>query len=401
MLTFTTRTATANCKMFGSAVASALCMFLAATALAAAPKHVGPTSVTASELDKSLSASAGMTDQQFAQQLSALQLTERLNSASLPHRMSQLPGEKSRQALLILADQSAFLNPPPAEILPNSPPDPSAAHQMLAQVVNYVNTTLRQLPNLIAIRKTTRFEDRPQEDVLEATGTTSYSYLPLHLVSTSSATITYRDRKEFIDETALHALQQGQHGSGLITSGEFGAVLETVLGDALKGTITWARWERSDGAPLAVFHYTVPGDKSHYRAKFCCVFGGFSNDGLPNMQMFDERTSYHGEITFDPANGVIYRMTLQTEMPPGQLVSNAGMIVEYSPVEIGGKTFTCPSKSISILAAHTTQPQHGMQSKASYKGPVKTFLNDLEFQSYRRFGSEAHILTTGNEAPLK
>jgi hypothetical protein len=400
-LSFTTRTVTANCKMFASAVALAAWIFVAASALAAAPRPVGPTSITVSELDQGLTVFAGNTDQQLAQQLSALELTERLSSARLSHMMSELPGEKSRQALLILADQSAFLNPPPSEILPNSTPDPSAAHEMLVQVVNYVNTTLRQLPNLIAIRRTTSFEDRPQEDVLEATGSISYSYLPLHLVSISSATITYRDRKEFIDESALHALQQGQRGSGLVTSGEFGAVLETVLGDALKGTITWARWERTEGAPRAVFHYAVPGDKSHYRAKFCCILDGFNNDGLPNMQMFDERTSYHGEITFDPTNGVIHRMTLQAEMPPGQLVSNAGMVVEYAPVEIGGKTYTCPRKSISILAAHTTQPSHGMQSRASYKGPVKTFLNDLQFQSYRRFGSEAHILTRGNEAPLR
>ena len=56
---------------------------------------------------------------------------------------------------------------------------------MLVQIVNYVNTTARQLPNLIATRETAGFEDRPQQDVQQETAVVGLSYLPLHLVGKS------------------------------------------------------------------------------------------------------------------------------------------------------------------------------------------------------------------------
>src|SRR5208282_2057309 len=103
------------------------------------------------------------------------------------------------------------------------------------------------------------------------------------------------------------------------------------------------RWEQGSSGRLAVFHYTVPDEKSNYYVKFCCIVKGYSGTGQPESQVFDERSSYHGEIAFDPANGSILRITLQAEMPPKGLVSNAGIAMEYSSVEIGGRSYICPA----------------------------------------------------------
>lgn len=149
---------------------------------------------------------------------------------------------------------------------------------------------------------------------------------------------------------------------------------------------------------MAVFHYEVPEEKSNYRVQFCCVVNGFNSDNTPDLQVFDEKSAYHGEIAFDPADGTILRMTLQAELHPHELVSNAGLVVEYAPVEIAGKSYVCPSRSISVLEAHTAQ-LHGMYSKTNYQGPSKTFLNDVVFGQYRRFGSESRILVGENPAP--
>jgi hypothetical protein len=116
------------------------------------------------------------------------------------------------------------------------------------------------------------------------------------------------------------------------------------------------------------------------------------------LRVFNASASYHGEIAFDPANGAILRITMEAEMPQGELVSKAGMMVEYGPVEIGGKSYICPVKSVSVLQAHTTQNQ-GAYSRSNYKGPAKTFLNDVTFGQYRRFGSETRILTGDSLAP--
>jgi hypothetical protein len=357
----------------------------------AAPKSDGPEKVTVDQLEQALSVSHGKTDAEMAQALSTLELTERLSGTRLAHLKADLPGEKAQQALLILADQSAFLPVPNDEIVADPVPDAAATRQMLVQVVNYVNTTVRQLPNLMAIRNTTGFEDRPMQDIQEATDVVSLSYLPLHIVGKSSLAVTYRDRKEVVDERSTKALKHEGKIGGLVTSGEFGPILSTVLADALKGKITWARWEQGSSGRLAVFHFAVPEEKSNYYVKFCCE---------SDASIFNERASYHGEIAFDPADGSVLRIALQAEMPPKGLVPNAGIVIEYSAVEIGGKSYICPARSVSVLQAHTVPPQ-GAYSKMNYQGAPKTYLNDVEFGQYRRFGSEVRILAGDAEPAAK
>jgi hypothetical protein len=363
----------------------------------AAPKTPGLEKITVNQLQLAMAAAPAKTDPDLAQQLSTFELTEHLSTLQLTQFSASAPGDKSRQALLLLADRSVFLDPPAASVPADSTPDAAATRQMLVKIVNYVNTTLRQLPNLIASRETTGFEDRPQEDSLEATGIVSYSYQPLHFVGKSFATVTYRDRKEVVEADAAKAARQGSKVGGLTTTGEFGPILSTTLADALKGKITWARWELGARGKIAVFHYSVPDEKSNYRVKFCCILNSYDANGQPELQVFDEKAAYHGEIAFDPADGTILRITLQAELPPHDLVPIAGLLVEYAPVEIAGKSYVCPARSISVLAAHTAQP-HGMYSKANYQGNSKTFLNDAAFGQYRRFGSEARILVGENPA---
>lgn len=356
----------------------------------------GPEKVTVSQLEATVANARGLSDEELKEKLSRLALVERLSPIRFARLNAQMNGDKAREALLALADQSEFEEPPDNEIPTDASPDAAATRQMLVKVVGYVNTDMRQLPNLIATRKTTELEDRPPEDRLEATGIVSLSAMPLHVVSRSTATVTYRDRKELVAFAAAAPKQAAKPG-GLVTEGEFGPILATVLSDALKGKITWARWEQGDNGTVGVFHYAVGGDKSNYHVKFCCVVDGYTSDGLPEMQLFDERVSYEGEIAFLPADGAVLRLTVQAAMAPHGMVPEAGIAVEYGPVEIGGKTNICPLKSISLLKVFTEKPE-GAFSRSHYQGVPKTFLNDVEFGAYHRFGSEVRILagdTTG------
>ena len=132
--------------------------------------------------------------------------------------------------------------------------------------------------------------------------------------------------------------------------------------------------------------------------QFCCIADGFNSDNSPISRVFKEIVSYHGEIAFDPVSGAILRITMEADLPSGELVPRAGIQVEYSPVEIAGKTYICPVRSVSILMAHTAQ-QTGAASRSNYKGAAKTFLNDVAFSQYRRFGTESRILSDDSMAP--
>lgn len=344
--------------------------------------------VTSEQLTSRL-ASGANDDAHVAADLATLQLTERLSPDKFAQFSAALPGEKSRQALLILADSAALLDPPSADVVPNPPPDAAALRQMLVNVVSYANSSLHGLPNFVATRATTAFEDRPAEDTLEPTGIVSYSYLPLHFVSQKSVQVAYRSGSEVIEASGKDE-RKSAPAHGLQTAGEFGPFLSTVLADAVKGKITWARWEKAADGPLAVFHYQVKQDASHYLVQFCCVREDISESIATHI--FSEKTAYEGELAFNPATSAVRRISVQAALAPGELVDTAGMVVQYEPVQVGGKMVVLPVKSVSILKAHTNAPPQGMHM-AVFKGPAKTFLNDVTFGNYHQYRGEMRMVS--------
>jgi hypothetical protein len=350
--------------------------------------------VTVEQLTALLTADAANGDAEIANELGGLQLSERLSTGRFARLNAGLPGEKSKLALTILADSAALLAPSEAETVPNPRPDAAALRQMLAQVVNYTNTTLRQLPNFVATRSTTAFEDRPKEDVLQSTGIISFSYLPLHRIASASSEVTYRDGHE-----AVETPQKVAHGTrihGLVTAGEFGPFLATVLADALRGKITWSRWEQGVDGVDAVFHYEVTEPASHYSVQFCCTQEDVNEQVASHI--YRQQAGYHGEISFNPTTGAVLRVDVEAVLTPGELVDKAAMVVEYAPTEVAGRTVILPVKSMSLLAAHTTAPPAGMHM-AQPSGPAKTFLNDVTFENYHQFRGEMRILTGENVEP--
>jgi hypothetical protein len=348
--------------------------------------------VTVEQLTTLLGAEQGKSDADVARDLSGLQLSERLSAGRFARLNAAAPGEKSRQALMILADSSVLLAPPDAELFAKPTPDAAALRQMLVQVVNYVNTATHQLPNFLASRDTSAFEDRPAEDEVGegGAGTVSLSYLPLHIVGNSSAGVTYRDGHEVTDAQKQKAGKHEDTVRGLVTAGEFGPFLSTVLADAVKGKITWGRWEQGSDGTDAVFHYQVPKEKSHYVVQFCCTREDASESFARNI--YSQQSAYRGEIAFNPETGAILRITAEAELTPGELVAKAAMVVEYGQVEIAGRSIILPQKSVSLLQAHTAPPRSAMHM-AIYSDMPKTFLNDTVFTDYHQFRAETRILT--------
>ena len=350
-----------------------------------------PKKITSDELVQMVAAAQSMPDADSAQKLTGVVLTNRLSGTRLADLTSRLPGDKSRLALMLVADQSIFLLPPADEMPTDAAPSSASVQQMLLNVVKYVNATVRQLPNLMAMRFSNGFEDQPREDRMGRTGVESTFSLPLHWVGSLKVEVTYRNRQETEDKS-VKVEKKGNGVAGLITGGEFGPILSIVLADAAKGKLAWTRWEKGSDGTLAVFHYQVPEDKSNYHVKFCCILAGYELDGSPKVQVSNERSAYHGDIVFSPADGSIRRLTVEADPSAAALVSGAGIAVEYAATDIGGRSYICPVRSVSMMQAHTDQ-QSGAILSSDHKGPIKTFLNDVRFSNYRRFGSETKVLT--------
>ena len=342
--------------------------------------------VTVDQLEQILNASQGKPDAEVAWHLSDLELTERLSSTRLARLKASMPSEKVQAALVVLADASEFLDPPAAEIPATAPPDLAAQRRMMALTVSYVGKTIPQLPNFLATRVTSRYEDTPLQWHSNSSPT---PYEPLHSVGNSSVTVTYRHGHEAVETVAT----KDKKPEGLTTWGIFGPILGTVLEDAARSKLAWSHWEQGVSGPMAVFSYSVPKEKSHYTVDYCCV-AEQSATSVADLSPFRQIVAYHGEIAVDPASGTILRLMLQAEMKASDPVAKSSIMVEYGPVEIGDRTYFCPVRSVSSTLAQTLQfNPNFLFPEAAALLPLKTKLNDVAFEQYHLFRADARVLT--------
>ena len=94
--------------------------------------------VSVHELEQILDTANDEQDGELAKQLAGLELSERLNSSLLSLWKNRLRGKKSIAALVALADESAFLDPPAAEILSDPAPSLDTQRQMISRTVKYL-----------------------------------------------------------------------------------------------------------------------------------------------------------------------------------------------------------------------------------------------------------------------
>ena len=363
---------------------------LAILFFALAPSVFAAHRVSVGQLEQGLAALRSETDAEAARQIAELKLTERLSWARRGELEKTLPGDKSREALRGLADESEFLPPPSSEIPSQQMPDFAAQRQIMGRVVAYVSETIPLLPNFLATRVTQQYEDTP---LLVASGQAhTVPYEPLHYVATQTAEVSYEDGKES-QGGAMNASASPSGATGLTTWGVFGPILSTVLLDAAQSKLSWSRWEQGADGVRAVFSYAVPRAKSHYEVVYCCVA---EQAGLvaADVHMFRQLEGYHGEISVDPATGGIRRLTVEADLKDDCPIVKASIMVEYGPVEIGGRMYTCPLRSVSSSRAESVQVDPNYHfAMARQLQPLKNELADVTFEDYHVFRAETRVLT--------
>ena len=365
----------------------------------ASPGWGSPQQATVDQLRQAVESrvAAHNSDEDLARYLRGLQLTERLTQRTLDAILAQeKPGPKTEVELDLLADESVFLEPPQAELPPQAVPAAASQQAMLNSAVQYVAVTFKGLPNFLATRITRSFDDTP----LNATHSGwSPSNTELHLAGTFGQEVTYRDGREASLRAVITADQDTRRGEappGLTSTGEFGPVLVTVLRDVSKGKVKWSHWETAGAGTAAVFDYQVPEASSHYEVNFCCVrdSADASAIGTGHGRMDDHDNSYrgkpgyHGTLTIDAETGTILRITIDPELKANGPIMRSAVEVAYGPVEIGGKTYTCPLRSIAISNARS-QLGGDMSDRTILR------INEVTFTDYHRFGSTTQIVASG------
>jgi hypothetical protein len=317
-------------------------------------------------------------DRDLAQKLAGAELSEQLTEFDLDRLKAELKlGEETVTELNILADLSAFLEPPAAERPAKVPPDVAAQKDIIRAAQSFAEVTLKRLPDFLATRTTRSFEDIP----IDVGGGTAQS--GMHPVRTLVREVAYHNGMEISrDVTAAQIPGDAREASlpTLSSAGEYGPALTIVLGDSAHGTITWSHWEQTSAGTVAVFHYEVPKEDSHYQVDYCCALDMHKREYVS----FHGKPAYSGLISIDPATGDVLRLTLQAQIGDFDPVLQLGFLVSYGEVEVEGKRLICP-----LHSAVTLRSEWVFQKRVRHLIRV----NDVVFTAYRRFGSTARIVT--------
>jgi VWFA-related protein len=346
--------------------------------------------VTVHELEQILDKDNKEHDDELAKQLTGLELTERLSSSRLSLWKDRLRGKKSNAALVALADESAFLDSPAAEILSDPAPDLDTQRQMLSRTVKYLKEVIPKLPDFFSMRITTEYQQPlPQKGDTWKTAPADQS---LREAVTEKATLRYRNGHEEQDAEKKKGSPSARK-KDLNFIGVFGPILGSVLVDATRGDskLIWSRWVQGEEGREAVFRYIVRAENPHYNVTHCCLVGGNTFLASPR---------YLGELAIDPGTGSILRLTMESEpgwipepnLNPVLPVKGAAMMVEYGPVEIGGKRYICPRRSVVIMRVRTVSTLTIWDQTFDVYAPYETLLNDIAYNEYHKFGSEARMV---------
>jgi VWFA-related protein len=331
--------------------------------------------VTVAQLMEVVHAAKGKRDGEVAGEIEHLQLTERLSSPEFAALSDELPGVKSRAALMGVVDTSVFLDPPKDEIPVRAAPDAGEQRRIASLAVEYLKNVIPKLPNFYARRFTRSFEGVTQTHDANLHGEDTV----LRPTGEFKATVLYRDGKEV-------ARAEGAEEQRLITRGTFGPILSTVILDAAHSSTDWARWEQSPNGPIAVLRFRVPMEKSHYQVSFPSAMAGGGQISLMVP------TAYHGEIGIDPKSGTILRLVLEADPELGSSMHRADIMVEYGAVGIGGKLYTCPVRGVSISVGDMPRPTRVSVAAGGPEMSEVTRLDDVVFSDYHVFRSEMRIV---------
>jgi hypothetical protein len=323
-------------------------------------------------------------DDETANRLSSISLSERLTDQALNRIVNETnPGPESVEQLRLLGDYSIFA-PPPSNESPVFPaPEREAQEAILRVGEKYAQGALQHLPDFLAIRDTRRFDNTPQTSGTRRTK----PKIRLHWIGEFKDQITYRNGAEIAGDSGDKQIASAEAmlHPGLLSMGEFGPILAVVFSDLVHGDITWARWEMdSIEGRLAVFRYNIPKTGSHYLVDFCCYT---RPEDETREFSFRDHPAYHGEVVLSPDSGVVRRITIEADLDSSAPIMRSDLAVQFGEVEIGGRSFVCPVRSVAMTEIHN----HKME-RVDGVG-IERHLNVIQYRDYHKFGSSSRMIT--------
>jgi hypothetical protein len=331
---------------------------------------------------------ARKSDEQIANELKQIDLTEELTATALNGMANLIHGPLSTEQMYILEARSCILAPPETDLPKTAPPDAAAQRAMLAKAQDYVDKIYPQSPRFTATRLVARFQDGVAtmqsyggnrikiQDGSDPLWEQNSRYA--HLVNTHSDTVEID--KGIEQPGGKDTTPWGRNGlvNSMLPSTPLNLLISEV---ASSGRLKFLRLETINGHPTAVFSFAVDKKKSQYAIDYCCfpetstfnsgLFGtkgisaglssGNFNAGpaatplgngntsyVADWNPFKAKAGYDGEIFLDPDSGIILRTILQAKFKSSAFVHYENVRVDYGSIKIGGGYVYVPVTSFTI-----------------------------------------------------
>jgi hypothetical protein len=365
-------------------------------ALASAPLSAAPKKMTVAELQDMLTGlhNAHKSDQQIANELKQIELSEELTPAAMNNMADLIDGPLSTEQIYVLEARSAMLAPPDTDIPKSASLDAAAQQALLAKAESYAAKTYSQLPRITATHLVARFQDGVET-------IQSFSGVNIKIGDDSDPLFEQNNhytrlvnlRRDTVEIDNGNEKPEGKDTTpwgrnGLVNSMLPFLPLDLLTSEAVSsGKPKFLRWETIAGHRTAVFAFSIGKKKSHYAIDYCCFpdtssvgnvlyggrgpsglasasagptsFGGLSaspfshpagNGNLSNVSdwsPFKAKSGYHGELFLDPDSGIILRTIVEAEFKPSSFVHYEDIRIDYAPMPIGGGDLYVPVRSFT------------------------------------------------------
>jgi hypothetical protein len=328
-------------------------------------------------------------DEQIANELKQIELTEELSPAALNSMVNIVKGPLSTEQMYVLEARSAMLAPPDADLPKTAPPDGAAQQALLAKAQDYAAKTYPQLPRLSASRLVARFQDGVE---------TIQSYSGTNVKTVNDSDPIFQQINHYVrlinTQTDTVEIDNGIEkpgGKDTTPWGRNGLVnsmlpflpLTLLTSEAVSsGKPKFLRWETIDGHQTVVFAFAVDKKKSHYAINYCCfpdtssvgnvLYGAASRASVTSQASgnlsaspfshpsgngnlahisdwnpFEATSGYHGELFLDPDSGVVLRTILEAKFKSSAFVHYEDIRVDYAPIHIGRNSLGIPVRSFT------------------------------------------------------
>jgi VWFA-related protein len=349
------------------------------------PADPGTQRLTVAQLEKILQTARGASS---VHDLSAVVLTDRLSGVKLQSLLAEVRKKKARESLEMIAAESTFLSPPTGAKSADPPPSAAEQQRMLSAAADYLGRVIPRLPKFFAIRTANSYREVAVYPGLN----TVDGEEPLHAEGQVKETVLYRQGAEIVSSALPHTVTQDQP---LQTYGTFGPILE-LLQDLLKSpdNIKWGWWEDGPDGRRAVFRFRTTETPTLDLVGCCYPDGNMNNRIRISADM-------HGELVIAPSTGAIVRIQKESELAGFVPTKRSDLMVSYGPVEIAGKTYILPLRSVSLWRGRSVATLPQWNVGFAVWGPYETRMNVFNFDQFHEFRGDAHILSGFERVPEK